>query len=168
LVALKEAVMALDASSVLGSPQLAGVKVNPRGAGRTTAAASIGLGGGIVGAAIGAGAGMKAGQKQAGIAAASETPAFGRLAYLAVTESELALIKLKSGMVTVHLDEVIVRVGRSAVASSEMGGGISPSLTITFGDGGSWQLEVPRPSKKHAQEVIHALGGHAGDRAASS
>jgi hypothetical protein len=151
--------MALDASSVLGSPQLAGVKVNPRGAGRSKIAASAGLGGGVVGAAIGAGAGMKAERKQAQIASASETPNFGRLAYLAVTEGELALIKLKSGMVTVHLDEVIARVPRSDVASAELGGGVSPSLTITFGIGGSWQLEVPRPSKKHAQEVVHALGG---------
>jgi hypothetical protein len=151
--------MALDASSVLGSPQLAGVKVNPRGAGRSKIAASAALGGGVVGAAIGAGAGMKAERKQAQIASASETPNFGRLAYLAVTEDELALIRLKSGMVTVHLDEVIACVPRSDVASAELGGGVSPSLTITFGTGGSWQLEVPRPSKKHAQEVVHALGG---------
>ena len=160
--------MALDASSVLGSPQLAGVKVNPRGAGTSKAAASAGLGGGLLGAAVGAAAGMKAEQKQAATASASTTPTFGRLAYLAVTESELALIKLKSGMVSVRLDEVIVRVARSEVASAEMGGGVSPSLAIGFSDGGSWQLEVPRPSKKHAQEVVEALGGQAGDRAADS
>jgi hypothetical protein len=159
LVAEQEVVMALDASQVLGSAQLAGVKVNPRGAGKTTMAASVGMGGGIVGAAIGAGAGMKAGQQQAATAAASETPKFGRLAYLAVTDGELALIQLRSGIMTVHLGDVIARIPRSDVTSAEIGGGVSPSLTITLGDGGSWQLEVPRPSKKHAQEVVHALSG---------
>jgi hypothetical protein len=102
---------------------------------------------------------MKAEQKQAAAASASTTPAFGRLAYLAVTESELALIKLKSGMVSVRLDEVITRVARSEVASAALGGGVSPSLTIGFSDGGSWQLEVPRPSKKQGQAVVDALAG---------
>lgn len=99
--------MALDASTVLGSPQLAGVKVNPRGAGKALGAKYSGVSGGLIGSAIGAARGMKAEQKKVEIA----------------------------------------------------GGGVSPSLTITFGDGGTWQLEVPRPSKKHAQEVVRALGG---------
>jgi hypothetical protein len=152
--------MALDASPLLGSSQLAGVKVNPRGLARSKGAGSAGVGlGGVVGAVVSAGAGMKAEHRQAQIASASETPSFGRLAYLAVTEDELALIKLKSGMVTVHLDEVVARMPRSEVASAQLGGGVSPSLTITFNDGGTWQLEVPRPSKKHAKEVVDALGG---------
>jgi hypothetical protein len=86
----------------------------------------------------------------------SETPKFDRVAYLAVTEDELALIKLK-GLVTFTLDEVIARVPRSDVASAELGSGIASSLTITFGDRDSWQLEVPRPSKKNAQAVVDAL-----------
>jgi hypothetical protein len=152
--------MALDASQVLGSPQLAGVKVNPRGAGRSRGASSVGVGvGGLVGGAISAGASMKADKRKVEFAAESETPKFGRLAYLAVTEGELALVELKSGMVTVHLGEVITRVPRSEVASAELGGGVSPALTITFGGHGDWQLEVPRPSKKHAQEVVDTLGG---------
>jgi hypothetical protein len=149
--------MALDASQVLGSAQLAGVKVNPRGAAKTKIAGGVGMYGGLVGSLIGAGAGMKASQQQVAIASGSETPKFGRLAYLAVTDGELALIGLKSGKVTVHLGEVIARIPRSDVTSAEMGRGASPSLTITLCDGGSWQLEVPRPSKKHAQEVVHAL-----------
>jgi len=89
----------------------------------------------------------------------SDAPKFGRLAYLAVTDSELALIKLKSGLVTVKLDEVIVRIPRTEVASAELGSGMVTPLTIKFGDGDTWQLEVPPPNKKHAQEVVHALGG---------
>jgi hypothetical protein len=150
--------MALDASQVLGSPQLAGVKVNPRGAAKSKAAGPAGAAvGGIVGAVYGATAGMRAERQQMQVAA--ETPEFGRVAYLAVTQDELALIKLKSSLVTFTLDEVIVRIPRSDVASAELGRGIASSLTITFGNGDSWQLEVPRPSKKHAQAVVHALGG---------
>jgi hypothetical protein len=149
--------MALDASQILGSPQLAGVKVNSRGAARSKVAGSAGIGvGGILGGAISATAGTRAERRQAQVA--SETPNFGRVAYLAVTEYELALIKLK-GLVTFTLDEVITRIPRSDVASAELGGGLAASLTIKLSNGDSWQLEVPRPSKKHAQAVVHALGG---------
>lgn len=149
--------MALDASQVLGSPQLAGVKVSPKGFTKSVAAGSAGVGvGGLVGGAISATAGMKAQRRQAHLA--SETPKFGRVAYLAVTEHELALIKL-TGRLTFKLDEVIERVPRSDVASAELGRAIAPSLTITFANRDSWQLEVPRVAKKDAQAVVHALGG---------
>lgn len=153
--------MALDASPILGSPQLAGVKVNPRGAGKAKGASFSGMYGGIAGAGAGAAAGMKAEHKQQRIAAESVTPKFSRLAYLAVTEDELALIEVKSKVVTVYLGEAIARVPRSEVAAVELGGGglYSPPLTVTFASGDTWQLEVPKPSKKHAQAVVDALGG---------
>jgi hypothetical protein len=153
----QEAAMALDASQLLGSPQLAGVKVSPRGLTKSTALGSAGLGvGGLLGGAISATAGAKAGRRQA--ETGSDTPKFGRVAYLAVTQEELALIKL-TGLATFKLDEVIARVPRSDVASAEIGRSLAPSLTITFGSGGSWQLEVARVSKKDAEAVVHALGG---------
>jgi hypothetical protein len=46
----------------------------------------------VIGAGIGAAKAMKAGQEKARIAAGSETPKFGRLAYLVLTADELALI----------------------------------------------------------------------------
>ena len=136
--------MALDASQLLGSPQLAGAKVNPRGMARRVA-------GGVAGtlpARIVYGPSNRT---------ASDTPKFGRLAYLAVTESELALIKLRSGVVRVFLDEVVERVPRTQVASAELGGGVAPPLTIIFSDGSNWDFEVPRPSKGHAKSVVGAL-----------
>jgi hypothetical protein len=138
--------MAFDASTVLGSPQLAGVKVNPRGMSKRVA-------GNVVGRLPARIVYGSSGQTT------SEAPNFGRLAYLAVTDSELALIKLKSGLVTSKLDEVIVRIPRSDVVSAELGSGIVTPLAITFGNGDSWQLEVPPPNKKHAQAVVHALDG---------
>ena len=54
--------MALDASQLLGSPQLAGVKVSPRGLAKGTALGSAGIGvGGLLGGAISATAGRKRG-----------------------------------------------------------------------------------------------------------
>jgi hypothetical protein len=152
--------MALDASSLLGSPQLAGVKVNPRGAGKSKAANFSGVYAGVVGAGISAAAGMRAEQEQQQTAAGSEMPKFGRLAYLAVTEGEVALIDANAGSLTVRLGEIITRIPRSEVVSAQLdGGGIySPPLTITFASGNSWQLEVPRPSKKHAKQVVQVLG----------
>jgi hypothetical protein len=150
--------MGLDASQVLGSRQLAGVKVSPKGFTMSVAAGSGGVGvGGLLGGAISATAGRKAERRQAQMASA--TPEFGRAAYLAVTESELALIKLKSGLVTFKLDEVIERVPRSDVASAELSGGIAPSLTITFANRDSWKLEFGRVAKKDAKAVVHELGG---------
>ena len=149
--------MALDASHVLGAQQLAGVRVNPKGFLKRRAAAGAGMyAGGAVGAVVGAAAGARAGRQEQELASVSETPSF-RLAYLAVTADELALIRLKTGLVGVKLAEVIERVSRSEVASGELGGGVSPALTVGFRDGGEWLLEVPRPFKRDAEEVVRML-----------
>jgi len=93
--------------------------------------------------------------------AESRTPDFGRLAWLAITERDLALIELKQdGLVGLRLDNVIERVARSDVASAELGraGIYSPLFTLGFTDCNTWRLEVPLPSKKHAKQVVRALG----------
>jgi hypothetical protein len=138
--------MAFDASTMLSSPQLAGVKVNPKGMAKRVS-------GGVAGSLPARIVYGKTDQTT------SQTPNFGRLAYLAVTDSELALITLKSGLVTSKLDEVIARIPRSEVQSAELGSGLASPLKITFSNGDTWQLEVPPPNKKHAQAVVHALGG---------
>jgi hypothetical protein len=137
--------MAFDASHIIGSPQLAGVTVLPRGMSKRQSSAT---GGGLA-ARIALG---PTGET------ASDAPNFGRMAYLAVTDSELALVKVKTGRVTTKLDEVIVRIPCTDVASAELGSGVISPLTITFGDGDIWRLEVSRLNKKHAQAVVHALG----------
>jgi hypothetical protein len=137
--------MAFDASHIIGSPQLAGVTVLPRGMSMRQSSAT---GGGLA-ARIALG---PTGET------ASDAPNFGRMAYLAVTDSELALVKVKTGRVTTKLDEVIVRIPCTDVASAELGSGVISPLTITFGDGDIWRLEVSRLNKKHAQAVVHALG----------
>ena len=155
--------MAHDASEILGSAQLAGVKVNPRGFGKSTGANFTGMYAGLVGAAVSTVAAGRAKKQQAEAAALSTAPRFGRLAYLAVTADELALVELKQkGAVRLELNQVIARIPRSEVATAELGGGhtlMSPPLTVTFASGDTWLLEVPRPSKKQALEVVGILTG---------
>jgi hypothetical protein len=147
----------------LGSAQLAGVKVNPRGFGRRAGANFTGANAGLVGAAVSAAALTRANKKKAEARAASSAPDFGGIAYMAVTADELALIGLKQkSAVTLELREVIARIPRAEVASAELGGGhtlMSPALTITLTSGESWLLGVPRPNKKQAQQVVGVLTG---------
>ena len=144
--------MAIDASQLLGAAQIAGVKVNPRGMGQQVSRNQVGP--------LVSGISSKVVFHGATPATTGQTPDFGRNAFLAVTDSELALIKLKSGAVTLKLDEVLARVPRTQVASAGLlGGGVTPGLTVAFRDGGGWEVEITRPSKKHAEQVIHALNG---------
>jgi len=155
--------MAHDASAILGSPQLAGVKVNPRGMAKKQSAPFVGMYAGVVGAAISATASGRANKQAAKYDGESEAPKFGRLAWLAVTADELALVELNlKGQVGLELKDVIVRVPRSEFASAELGGAaniFSPPLTINFKRGERWELEVPRPSRKQAKRVVDALAG---------
>ena len=138
--------MALDASAVLGSPQLAGVKVNPRGYAWRMARNQTGS----LAARIVLGR-----QPAPGMA---QTPRFGRLAFLAVTSDELALVGVSMG-VTLKVREVITRVPRGDLKTAELGRGYVAPLTITFCNGDTWRLETPPPSKRHARAVVRALGG---------
>jgi hypothetical protein len=140
--------MAIDASGVLGSPQLAGVKVNPGGyAWRLARSESGTLAADIV----------LGGQPHSGRA---ETPPFGRLAFLAVTDQEVALVKLKARkVVMLKAAEVVARVPRSQLQTAELGPGYVAPLALIFAGGGSWRLEVPPPSKRYARAVMRALGG---------
>jgi hypothetical protein len=141
--------MAIDASGLLGSRQLAGVKVNPPGYGRRVASSQIG---GAQAASFVYGDQPTPGQ--------AETPAFGRLAYLAVTDQELALVRLRARMgVMLQPAEVIAQIPRSQLQTAELSPGYAALLTVTFTDGGTWRMEIPPPSKRFARAVVRALGG---------
>lgn len=153
--------VALDASKLLGSRQLAGTTVSPRGFGKKMISGGAGMYvGGAVGAAISAGGDTKAGRQKAAWAASSQTPTFGRYAHLAATDDELALIKVKQGLVGLKLLDVVVRVPRAELSSIELGSGVTTSpLTVSFENGATWQLEVPRASKRTAEQLVGVLGG---------
>jgi hypothetical protein len=150
--------MAFDASEILGSPQLAGCRVNPRGSNKAVMS-KAGMGQGLGGAVAGAVAGKKVGAERAQ-AAESITPTFQAIAWLALTSSELALVSIdrKRGL---SLDAVLARVPRSEVKSVELGKAppmISKPLFITFTDGNQWVLEVPSLAKGDIKEIAATFG----------
>src|SRR6478609_3293141 len=106
--------MAADASQALGAPQVAGTYVNPRGMAkkfvtRVAASEAAGMVGGVA-------AGIARGDGRAGV---TDSPDFGRDAYLAVSEHDLALVKTKQGVMKLKItDEVIARAPRSEVTSA--------------------------------------------------
>jgi hypothetical protein len=153
--------MGHDASQILGSPQLAGVIVSPVGAGLQTGAKFGGAGGGLAGAVVAAAVASKATKESAEAAAVSTAPEFGRWGFLAVTDDELALVDLASTRAgRLKLGDVLVRIPRAQVASCEVGGArtaLPPPLTISFGGGDTWLLEVPRWARKQAGKVVGLL-----------
>ncbi len=137
--------MAFDASQIIGSPQLAGVTVLPRGMSKRQASAT----GGNLAASIAVGATGET---------ASAAPDFGRQAYAAFTKYELVLVKIQTGRWRTKLDDVIVRIPPSDVVSAELGSGVIRPLTIAVDNGDIWHLEVSSLNKKHAEAVVDALG----------
>jgi hypothetical protein len=114
--------------------------------------------GGVVGAAISARGQQKGGEQKAAWAAGAQTPKFGAHGFLALTEEELTLVKMKQGLASLKPVEVIARVPRSDVATIELGGGVPMSpLTVSFAGGESWQLEVPMVSKGKAKNLVGVL-----------
>lgn len=143
-----------DAADVLGAPEVAGAWVNRRGKAKRTMSTVAGAEiGGAVGSVVGAGI------SQGSPRPTAETPDFGAFAYLALSADELVLVKGKQGLVKLKMtDEVVAKVPRSDVTSIEAGEGkIAAPLTITFSDGGQWDLEVARAHRSAAEQVVAEL-----------
>ena len=57
-------------------------------------------------------------------------------------------------------DEVLARAPRGEIRSIELDQGrLLSHLTIAFDNGVRWQFDIPKQSKKTAQELVRALGG---------
>jgi hypothetical protein len=145
-----------DASSALRAPQLAGTWVNNKGTAKRLVATVAGreLAGAVGSVAAGSVAGRSSGE-------AADTPDFGRDAYLALNEDEIALVKTKQGVMKLKItDEVHARAARTEVAHAELGNGkLACPLTITFANGSRWELDVPRGGKSAAERVVSLLSG---------
>jgi hypothetical protein len=143
-----------DASSVLGAPEVAGAWVNRRGKAErtmgTVAGAEIG---GAVGAVVGAGISGRAPQPK------PDTPPIGAFAYLAASATDIVLVKGKQGLMKLKMtDEVVAKIPRTDVLSIELGEGkLAAPLTITFGNGGHWDLEVARAHRGAAERLVTEL-----------
>lgn len=145
-----------DASSALRAPQVAGTWVNNKGTAKKLVASVAGRE--FAGAVGSIAATSIAGRPPEGV---TDTPDFGRDAYLAISDSEIALVKTKQGVMKLKItDEVHARAPRTDVTHAELGTGkLACPLTITFANGSRWELDVPRGGKGAAEKVVSLLGG---------
>jgi len=137
--------VAANAAEVLGMPELAGCFVSPKGlTKKMTGAAAAGMVAGVAGTAT-------IGKEGA--------PSFGTLGYVAVTATEVAIVKGKAGLLKPSVgSEVIARVSREQIASVELQpGALKAALKIGFAGGGGWEFEIPKVHRKNAERVAHVL-----------
>jgi hypothetical protein len=139
-----------DVGAVLGSTEVAGSFVSPKGlTRRLTGVAAGGQFGGVAGgmAAMAAASGPYDG-----------APQFGTVGYVAVTNDEIAVLRGKMGLLKPKVGDVVERVPRAEVASAELdGGALKAALFIRFANGGEWEFEVPKIHRKTAERVVDAL-----------
>jgi len=140
--------MPFDTTNLLGRKQSAGSVVLARGwtwqHGITTA--------GLAGEAI------AAASRKAAKGNASPTPQFGRSTYLAVTDTEVAILAVKRGAPG-GLGEVLARVPKTEVTSAKLSPGVlRTNLTITFNGEGRWEFEQSPLIRPVLVKIIRALG----------
>ncbi|MGD1052154.1 MAG: hypothetical protein ABR947_13885 [Solirubrobacteraceae bacterium] len=124
--------MANDASAALGAPQVAGTLVNPRGYMKKTVARA-------------------AGREVAGLVGS-----------VAVSATEVAVVKTKLGWRMTPTDVALATAPRSELASAELEEGRMVShLRLRFADGRLWEFDVPKSDKTTAREVVAVLAGSA-------
>jgi hypothetical protein len=149
--------MANDASQALGATEVAGALVSPRG---LTKKMSMGTAGAQVGGLVGSLAANALASKTA--KKTPDMPGFGRVGYLAVSETELILTKTSQiGWKPHPKGDALVRMPRGDVQSVDLERGkLLSHLTVTFADGRSWYFEIARANRKGAMEFTSALGGN--------
>jgi hypothetical protein len=148
----KERIVAYDTTELLGTKQLAGAVVLPRGWTMQHGVSRAGL----AGEAIAFTARKKAKPKPN----TSQTPQFGRSTYLAVTHQEVALLTPRSKSPG-RLGEVLARVPRTEVASAKLSPGaafLRTNVTIGFTNGSTWEFEQSPLVRPVLVKIIRALG----------
>ncbi len=148
--------MAKDASAALGVAEVAGTLVSPRGlTKKMTMRTAGGQAGGLVGTLAATAIGGKVGN------VAPDVPSFGRVGYLAASETELVITKTSQlGWKPHPTGDALVRVARGEVESVTMEQGkVLSRLTLSFAGGVTWEFEIPRANRKGAAEFVTALGG---------
>jgi hypothetical protein len=154
--------LALDASVVLGRPEVAGAQVSPLGtykAGVTKArAGNVQI---VEGALFWRRILRKKLAAEQAEAAGAQTPRYGNRGYLALTADDLVLVGVDAS-VRVKLTEPLVNISRTQVASAEIGkAGVmlgSLPLRITLTNGEKWVFEVPRLVRRKGRQLVAELG----------
>jgi hypothetical protein len=153
--------LALDASAVLGEPELAGAQVSPLGTYKAgIAKVRSGDAQLIEGALFWKRFLRKKLAAERAEAAAAQTPSYGNRGYLALTGDALVLIGVDAS-VRVKLTEPLVSLPRTRVASAEIGkAGVmlgSLPLRITLTNGDEWVFEVPRLISRRGRQLVAEL-----------
>jgi hypothetical protein len=143
-----------NAEKHINAPIIQSCLVMPKGATKGL------MGGAVVGAA---GSAVKAALDTAtdkrGTAASPLAGGTGTLGLLALTDDEIVLLDGHRGMVRPVADKVVSRVARTRLAAVEIGKGkLSSPIELTWNDGSSWVLEVPRQQVKHARALVEQAG----------
>ena len=149
--------MAGDGSRGLSGPEVVGTLVSPRG---LTKKMTIRAAGGQLGGVVGTFAANVA--TRDATKGAPDVPGFGRIGYLAASETELALTKTTSlGWKPRSTGEALARVPRTELESVELDQGkVISHLKLHFSNGVVWEFEVAKAHKKGAKEFVTRLGGN--------
>ena len=143
--------MAGEVEKALGAPEVAGTLVNPKGLMKKTVARTAGR---EVAGLVGSLAASAATRDQG----APDLPSFGRVGYVAVSDTEVAVLKTRTGWKMHPTEEVLARTARSELASVELDEGRMVShLRLRFNNDKLWEFDIPRSDKKTAKAVVAAL-----------
>jgi hypothetical protein len=145
--------MADKVANALGAPEIAGTLVNPKGFAKKSVARVAGREvAGLVGSVA---AGLAVRDRDQG---APGLPDFGRVGYVAVSATDVAVLKTKTGWKMTPTEEVLARAPRSELTSVEFDEGRMVShMKLQFANGQLWEFDVPRSDKKTAKAVVSAL-----------
>jgi hypothetical protein len=154
--------MALDASPLIGSQQIAGTLVNPRGSfHKAMTQSNAALGWGLSGPV--AGMFLKKGMERERVEAAeSTTPAFGGHGYLALSADEIVLLATKKGVMSAKPASVLARAPRAEIAGVTLGDGMAPGLSLLFDNGQAWSFDITPATKKGAKALVDVLAAAGG------
>jgi hypothetical protein len=146
--------MSAEATRALGAPEIAGALVNPQGMTKKMTAQVAGQ---VVGGAAGRLAvGLRTGGAYDGVA---DVPDFGRVGYVTCSETEIALLKTKTGAFKMKVtDEVLARAPRSAITAVVLEKGrVLSRLRIGFAGDVAWEFDIPKGAYKGAERLAAAL-----------
>jgi hypothetical protein len=135
----------------LDAPLLDSCLVTPPGAGKAIMTGAVA--GAVAGSAARAAGDTLADHR--GGDASPLRPGASSLGLLALTADEVVLFDGRRGMVSPVATGLAGRASRGELVDAQLGSGkLSSPLRLTWADGSSWELEVPRSHVKKARALI--------------
>jgi hypothetical protein len=149
--------MAIDASTLLGTHQLAGTAVYLRGVDHHQRVQPLPAPGQESSEAPASAFFKNTIDRQQVEGAVPTTPTFSGPGFLALTTDDVVLLTLRQGLLTVTPSAVLAKVPRAHVAGATLGAGMTPVLSVLFDDGQAWSFDITRKGKYDAKTFVEAL-----------